>query len=150
MPPVLQELMRHSDIKTTMEYYTDRNAKNTGKLLWQQFRAAPGLYDTSYDTSSKNQPAPGRSRTCNLRIRSPLLYPIELRVHRHFSGLMIQGLPRFAIPGPFRQGRDILSSGGMTDHFRQHDAGPGPESPASAFPFASVLLQLPVAIICWW
>ena len=23
--------------------------------------------------------APGRTRTCNLRIRSPLLYPVELR-----------------------------------------------------------------------
>lgn len=25
--------------------------------------------------------APGRARTCNLRIRSPTLYPIELRAH---------------------------------------------------------------------
>ncbi len=40
MPPVLQELMRHADIQTTMQFYTDRTAKTTGKLLWQQYRGS--------------------------------------------------------------------------------------------------------------
>ncbi len=26
--------------------------------------------------------APGRTRTCNLRLRRPLLYPVELQAHR--------------------------------------------------------------------
>jgi len=33
--------------------------------------------------------APGRTRTCNLRIRSPRLYPIELRAHEFIIALKI-------------------------------------------------------------
>ena len=29
--------------------------------------------------------APGRTRTCNLRIRNPMLYPVELRAPRNIS-----------------------------------------------------------------
>ena len=34
MPPVLQELMRHESIETTLKYYVGRNAQATAKLLW--------------------------------------------------------------------------------------------------------------------
>ena len=34
MPPVLQELMRHESIETTLRYYVGRNAQATAKLLW--------------------------------------------------------------------------------------------------------------------
>jgi len=35
MPVVLQELMRHESIDTTMRYYVGRSAQSTAKLLWQ-------------------------------------------------------------------------------------------------------------------
>jgi len=34
MPAVLQELMRHDSIQTTMRYYVGRNAKATAAILW--------------------------------------------------------------------------------------------------------------------
>ena len=36
---------------------------------------------TSRRSSRRDRSTPGRNRTCNLRIRSPLLYPVELRAH---------------------------------------------------------------------
>ena len=37
---------------------------------------------------------PGRTRTCNLRIRSPLLYPVELQVHLSLSVILYQNFRR--------------------------------------------------------
>lgn len=37
MPAVLQELMRHSDVKTTLRYYVGQNADRTADLLWEQY-----------------------------------------------------------------------------------------------------------------
>jgi len=39
MPNVLQELMRHENIQTTMRYYVDQNAKRTSAILWEAHRA---------------------------------------------------------------------------------------------------------------
>ena len=35
MPPVIQELKRHEDIKTMMAYYVGQNAKSTAANLWR-------------------------------------------------------------------------------------------------------------------
>ena len=37
MPKVLQELMRHANINTTMRYYVGQNAERTAGLLWSNF-----------------------------------------------------------------------------------------------------------------
>jgi len=37
MPPVLQQLMRHKDIATTMVYYVGRNAEATADTVWEAF-----------------------------------------------------------------------------------------------------------------
>jgi len=39
MPPVLQELMRHETIQTTMRYYVGRNARTTAAALWEAHRS---------------------------------------------------------------------------------------------------------------
>ena len=39
MPNVLQELMRHENIQTTMRYYVGQNAKRTSAILWEAHRA---------------------------------------------------------------------------------------------------------------
>jgi len=41
MPNVLQELMRHENIQTTMRYYVGQNAKRTSAILWEAHRARP-------------------------------------------------------------------------------------------------------------
>ncbi len=35
MPPVLKELMRHTDIATTMKFYVGVNAQATASELWR-------------------------------------------------------------------------------------------------------------------
>ena len=42
MPPVLQQLMRHESIQTTMRYYVGRNAQATSAVLWEAHRLALG------------------------------------------------------------------------------------------------------------
>jgi integrase len=37
MPPVLQQLMRHEDISTTLTYYVGRNAEATADAVWDAF-----------------------------------------------------------------------------------------------------------------
>lgn len=39
LPPVLRELMRHSDIKTTLDYYAGRNAESLAESLYSQIEA---------------------------------------------------------------------------------------------------------------
>jgi integrase len=39
MPNVLQELMRHDNIQTTMRYYVGQNAQRTSAILWEAHRA---------------------------------------------------------------------------------------------------------------
>lgn len=40
MPPVLQELMPHENIQTTMRYYVGQNAKRTAAIFWEAHREA--------------------------------------------------------------------------------------------------------------
>lgn len=41
MPADLQQLMRHEDIKTTMEFYVGRNAQSAAKNIWKAAGAIP-------------------------------------------------------------------------------------------------------------
>lgn len=50
IPPLLQELMRHESIETTMQYYVGADAQRTAAELWQ---AESGLADTFADTQEK-------------------------------------------------------------------------------------------------
>ena len=43
MSPVLQELMRHESIQTTMAYYVGRNARSTAATLWEVHRSRADL-----------------------------------------------------------------------------------------------------------
>ena len=49
MPTVLQELMRHKRIETTLEYYVGQNAGNTAAALWQQFGGGKVAYEVARD-----------------------------------------------------------------------------------------------------
>jgi len=40
MPNVLQELMRHESIQTTMQYYVGQNAQRTAAILWEAHQQA--------------------------------------------------------------------------------------------------------------
>lgn len=50
-PPILMELMRHEDIKTTMEFYREHNSRRTGEDLWQQF----GSLGTTFGTTPEDK-----------------------------------------------------------------------------------------------
>jgi len=52
MPAVLQELMRHESIHTTMRYYVGRNAKATAAILWE-LAAAQVVGDQMGDQTKK-------------------------------------------------------------------------------------------------
>jgi integrase len=58
MPQVLQELMRHESIDTTMKFYVGRNAERTADVLWQAHEAKIAASNTSGNTGGegpKNQ-----------------------------------------------------------------------------------------------
>ncbi len=79
-PHILMQLMRHDDIKTTMEFYVQSDADEVAEAVWRT-AATDTLTDTSvssYWFTSKNI-TPGEIRTHDLRIRNPTLYPAELR-----------------------------------------------------------------------
>ncbi len=59
MPAELQELMRHADIQTTMQYYVGRNAQSTAEALWAAYRAAGGNAGNTMATVSTDG---GRAR----------------------------------------------------------------------------------------
>jgi integrase len=42
MPAVLQQLMRHESIETTLRYYVGRNADTAAQAVWEGFQAANG------------------------------------------------------------------------------------------------------------
>ena len=56
MPQVLQELMRHESIETTLRYYVGRNADLTADSLWLAFdqRRTPEL-GNSWPKSGTNE-----------------------------------------------------------------------------------------------
>lgn len=71
----------------------------------------PGLYQLSYShhwtnllirnrsqpVAQTNNGAPGRIRTCDPRLRRPLLYPTELRAHK-YAGPKMVGVEGFEPP----------------------------------------------------
>jgi integrase len=42
MPPVLQQLMRHESIETTMKYYVGRSVDQTASILWEAHNKVVG------------------------------------------------------------------------------------------------------------
>ncbi len=46
MPEVLQELMRHESIQTTLRYYVGRNAERTADACWEAFERAQASSDS--------------------------------------------------------------------------------------------------------
>ncbi len=50
MPQVLQELMRHEQIETTLRFYVGRNAQRTADVLWAAHEAATEASNTSSNT----------------------------------------------------------------------------------------------------
>jgi integrase len=55
MPNVLRELMRHSDIGTTMKFYVGKNAEATAETLWA------AVVDTFVDTPQSNETADAKN-----------------------------------------------------------------------------------------
>jgi len=59
MPAVLQALMRHESIDTTMKYYVGRNAEDTARTLWEAHsRAAEG--SNTFGNSRPKRPEAGK------------------------------------------------------------------------------------------
>lgn len=54
MPAVLQELMRHESIETTMRCYVGRNAQRTADVVWSAFEAL----NVSLNADRENPQAP--------------------------------------------------------------------------------------------
>jgi len=52
MPAVLQRLMRHANVQTTMQYYVDLDADALADALWADHRAIPGVVSVSSNISS--------------------------------------------------------------------------------------------------
>ena len=63
----------------------ERNGVDDGTRTHDDRDHNPGLYQLSYAhhclSHSIGAGTPGRTRTCNPRLRRPLLYPVELRAH---------------------------------------------------------------------
>lgn len=59
MPPVLQQMMRHESIQTTLDFYVGRNAEATADAVWEAF-----AYTSAYsDHSGQNQTAADSKQT---------------------------------------------------------------------------------------
>ena len=61
MPPILQQLMRHESISTTMEYYVGRNAEAAAEVLWEAVGNTLG--NTPSSGSTLENPASTQSRS---------------------------------------------------------------------------------------
>jgi hypothetical protein len=70
MPAVLQRLMRHSAIQTTMGFYVELNAADVAEELWAKFGASkgnsPAQGSTLGNSDPKNASGPGQAE----RVRS--------------------------------------------------------------------------------
>ena len=101
MPQVLMELMQHESINTTLKYCVGKNAQRTSKVAREAYEKSRKDSETKETDSPENgerdtnpfghekspkpksskandvQSTPGRIRTCNQRIRNPLLYPLS-------------------------------------------------------------------------
>ena len=88
----IQELMLHGTAQQTRRYTAKAaqarvsNAVATFLATWQPGdRAKPartGRRRKDRNAENLNKWAPDRTRTCNLRLRRPTLYPVELRAHK--------------------------------------------------------------------
>ncbi len=47
MPPYLKRLMRHGDIKTTLQYYVDQDAEDVAEVIWEAYRKVSEASNTS-------------------------------------------------------------------------------------------------------
>lgn len=61
MPPVLQQLMRHSNIQTTMRYYVTKNAEATADLLYDVLGIDSGISDRKAANHQDKQAAESES-----------------------------------------------------------------------------------------
>ena len=94
MPVQLMELMRHKNIETTLRYYVGANAQRTAQTIWTAFQqqgqasppaAAPEVVLDASRNKTRNSDLsdhqktsrPGRIRTCDQGIMSPLLSPLS-------------------------------------------------------------------------
>jgi integrase len=53
MPPVLQQLMRHQSIQTTMTFYVERDAQTTADVVWSAF--ANTLANAAHQTTKRHR-----------------------------------------------------------------------------------------------
>ncbi len=58
-----------------------------------------------YRAGTRRIGAPGRTRTCNPRLRRPMLYPVELRARGFRHGPEMVGVERFELPTSCSQSR---------------------------------------------
>ncbi len=87
-PAILQKLMRHASIQTTMGYYVDLDVDEMADELWANFKPAGNIPGNIAPESAKNEESPATitdcgaftyasedegDRTLNLRIDSPML-----------------------------------------------------------------------------
>jgi hypothetical protein len=56
MPAILQRLMRHSAIQTTMSYYVDLDAAEVADELWAKFSTTQGNNGPQGNISGNSQP----------------------------------------------------------------------------------------------
>jgi len=90
----VQGILGHANISTTLQIYQHANIEDKSKALEQYEQLLVGVSDysrqikPSSDVNTQNNieintGTPSRVRTCDLRLRSPLLYPTELSGHCH-------------------------------------------------------------------
>lgn len=56
MPQVLQELMRHESIETTLRYYVGRNAQNTAETIWNAYESTRNTVGSTLGNSAPKEP----------------------------------------------------------------------------------------------
>jgi integrase len=88
----IQLMLRHADLKQTQRYLnvTDEELRRVMAAVWERRRGSEegGRTARPRRRSVSQMPAdhpehgaPGRTRTCDPRLRRPMLYPTELRAH---------------------------------------------------------------------
>ena len=67
MPAVLQRLMRHASIQTTMGFYVELNAANVADELWEKFGGAEAGNLATYNNPYNNGPERQQARSSRAR-----------------------------------------------------------------------------------
>jgi hypothetical protein len=60
IPAVLQQIMRHESIETTMRYYVGQNSKATAKAIWAAFKRVNTFVNTSPTSSQAQEESPSQ------------------------------------------------------------------------------------------